>query len=214
MNKFNYIKYFIDNNHFIYFFFFQRNKNKKLIGFADDFFEGNTKNIFLSLKKKYECFWISRYNQTIYTLKKNKFYSFNYFLIILKFVKVDCWITSNSGRIPSLIKTKYISTDHGIPIKAFTGTKKFTHAKTLNRYHHLLPGYQTYNFYKDYYKIKRSKLHLTGYARNDELFKLKIKEKKNFFKKLKIDPQKKTLLYAPTWAHNDLNKYKKGLFPK
>jgi CDP-glycerol glycerophosphotransferase (TagB/SpsB family) len=211
------LSYFInltDNIRFFYFFFFSRDKRKKLIGFADDFFEGNTKNIFLSLRKNYECFWVSRYDSTNVKINQEKFNSFNYFSIILKMIKVDCWISSNSDRIPSLIKTKYISTDHGIPIKAFIGKKKISHMKILNKYHHLLPGLQTYDFYRNYYNVKKNQLYLTGYARNDALFNTNLKEKKNFFNELKIDYKKKTLLYAPTWSHSNSSKYKKSLFPK
>jgi CDP-glycerol glycerophosphotransferase (TagB/SpsB family) len=214
MIKFNYFINLIDNIRFFYFFFFLRDKKKKLIGFADDFFEGNTKNIFLSLRRNHECFWVSRYDQTNIKINQQKFNSFSYFSIILKLIKVDCWVSSNSDRIPSLIKTKYVSTDHGIPIKAFTGKKKISHTQTLNKYYHLLPGPQTYDFYRNYYKIKKNQLYLTGYARNDALFNTNFKEKKIFFKKLKIDYKKKTLLYAPTWSHNNSSKYKKGLFPE
>ena len=194
MIKLSYFINLTDNFRFFYFFFFSRDKRKKLIGFADDFFEGNTKNIFLSLRKNYECFWVSRYNSTNFKINKKKFNSFNYFSIILKMIKVDCWISSNSDRIPSLIKTKYISTDHGIPIKAFIGKKKISHMKTLNKYYHLLPGLQTYDFYRNYYKVKKNQLYLTGYARNDELFNTNLREKKNFFNELKIDYKKKNFI--------------------
>ena len=139
----------------------------------------------MSLRKYCECFWVSRVRATNTKINKEKFNSFNYFSIILKLIKVDCWISSNSNRIPSLIKTKYISTDHGIPIKAFTGKKKISHIQTLNKYYHLLPGLQTYNFYRNYYKIKKKQLYVTGYARNDELYYASLKEKKNFFQKTK-----------------------------
>ena len=213
MTKLNYFSNILDNFKFLTFILL-RKKNKKLIGFADDYFEGNTKHIFLSLKKYHECFWVSRFKKTVHLLRKNKFYSLNYFTLILKFVKVDCWITSNSGRIPSLFKTINISTDHGIPIKAFTGKKKISHVKTLNKFFHLLPGYQTYDFYKNYYKINKKKLFITGYARNDYLFKLSKKERLSFFRKLKLNSKHKTIIYAPTWSHDHKNQFKKGLFPK
>ena len=180
MNKINYLINKYENIKFVYFFFFLRNKKKKFIGFADDYFEGNTKHIFFSLKNKYECFWISRFDHTLEILKKKNIPSFNYFTILLKFIKVDCWISSNSDRIPSLIKTINISTDHGIPIKAFTGLKKIKHIETLNDYFHLLPGNQTYDFYRKFYKINKSKLFITGYARNDYLFKSSKREKNLF----------------------------------
>lgn len=213
MSRIEYFKNILENFNFLIYFFFKRNKKKKFIGFADDYFEGNTKNIILALKKKNECFWISRYKDTIKEAKRKRINSFNYFTLVLKLIKVDCWVTSNSDRIPSLIKTKYISTDHGIPIKAFVGKKKNQHIHTLNKYLHLLPGLQTYEFYKNYYKIDKSKLFITGYARNDELLKTTKLGKKIFLTKFKLNPNYKTLMYAPTWSHDFKNQNKKGLFP-
>lgn len=213
MNKIRYLLTLYQNISFFVYFLFLRNKKKKVIGFADDLFEGNTKNIFLSLQKTHECFWISNLDSTVLKLKRKNINAFSYFTLLLKFTKVDAWVSSNSDRIPSLIKTRNISTDHGIPIKAFVGKTKTHHKKTLNNYFHLLPGKQTFNFYKNYYQISKEKLFITGYARNDDLFIKSKKEKKLFFEKFRLNSFNATAMYAPTWSHESNSKYKKKLFP-
>ena len=76
-----------------------------------------------------------------------------------------------------------------------------------------MPGNQTYDFYRKFYKINKSKLFITGYARNDYLFKSSKREKNLFYEKLKLNKNYKTVMYAPTWSHDHKNQLKKGLFP-
>ena len=185
-------------------------KDKPRIGFANDYFEGNPKEIFLSLKDKVSCFWVTTQKKTLIDLKNKGIEAYYYWNPGVKIMRPSVWVISNANRIPVKKNTIWINTHHGIPFKGIT-SEQFR--IELSRYDiHFIPGKIVYDNYKDEVGVDEKILEITGYSKIDSLIKGDF-DREKILHSLGLDTEKKTVLYAPTWSQDfdDLNK--KGLFP-
>jgi len=116
---------------------------------------------------------------------------------IVEEINPDVWIVDTPNKLNYYSEKAFrVQTFHALPIKKAVFYEPFLNYDLI-----LLPG----QFHKDEF-IKRFNL-----KKNDERFKIVgwpniddlIKEKhdrKKIIKKLNLDPQKKTIMYAPTWG--------------
>jgi len=148
---------------------------------------------------------------------------------LFKMARAQFWV-SNSRMplwIPKPRKTIYIQTWHGTPLKKL--------AHDMGEVH--MPGTTTKEYKRDFYKESRNWDYLispnnysseifkrafrfekpileSGYPRNDIFYIENIDKKADEFKKTHNLPDKKVILYAPTWRDNQyyqVGKYKMDL---
>ncbi len=186
-------------------------KQKKVIGFAYDYFSGNIKYLYPELEKypDVEAYFVTRIKTEVKKLKLsgiNAYYSQDIKKIPL-FLKTDVWVTSHGPNyipfrgirrlIPSYTGKRYskwVDVWHGIPFKD-VGREKMLREYDL--------GFVTSAFFKEYLLRKAvisEKLAITGFARTDPLFR-KIWNREKILKEIGIPLNRKNILYAPTWGH-------------
>ena len=109
----------------------------------------------------------------------------------------DIWVTDSSNKINTIVKTKpLVQTFHALPIK-----KHVFHKPILDYDLILLPGpYHKEKFIKKFNLNKNDcRFKVVGWPRSDDLLNKKY-NRERILKKLGLDINKKTLLYAPTWG--------------
>ena len=117
-------------------------------------------------------------------------------------INPDVWIVDTANKLNYYSdKALRIQTFHALPIKKAVFYEPFLNYDLI-----LLPG----QFHKDEF-IKRFNLKkndkrfkVMGWPNVDDLVKKKYNRKK-IMKRLKLDPKKKTVMYAPTWGWNNGN---------
>lgn len=191
------------------------------IGFSGRYFEGNLKSILLALQKrstllnkKIEYYWITSHSDTRRLLKKQQISVYKKMSLhrLPLFLKTNIWIDDHG---PALIPVPNRDSDfrvqvwHGIPFKGFAGNKQ-TQAM-FNEYNlHPVSSQWLADYYINGIGVNSEKVSVTGYPRSDDLINA-IHDRKTVLQDLKLDTDKKTLLYAPTWAQDSGKP--KPLFP-
>lgn len=186
-------------------------KDRPRIGFANDFFEGNPKEIFLGLKDKASCFWVTNSRKTLTELKKMKFEAYYYWNPGTKILHPDAWIDSHASRIPVKKKnTVWIQFNHGIPFK---GVKNMSVHEADSMYDaHFLTCKLVFDYYRNERKLNSKILKISGQPLVDPLIRGDL-DRDKILNDIGLDPENKTVLYAPTWSHDFNNCNMKTLFP-
>lgn len=96
-------------------------------------------------------------------------------------------------------KTRYLNTWHGTPIKSISNTD----ARTDDNFSYIdlfcVAGEYEKKQFKKAFSVREDHLLFTGLPRNDELYYVTKEQIDLLRKSLSIPPNKKVLLYAPTW---------------
>jgi len=187
-------------------------------------------NYWKKLKNQADCWWGVPEEALYKTLKKNNIDNVVYFLEehkknilnnnkeeykktssllpienndnikkkIIKEINPDIWITDSSNKINNLVSenTPMVQTFHSIPIK-----KHVFHKPVLDYNLILLPGqYHKDQFIKKFNLQKNDeRFKIIGWPRIDELIKGNY-DRNKIMLKYNLDPEKKTVMYAPTWG--------------
>ncbi len=188
----------------------QIKKRKPRIAFANDFWEGNCKEIFLKAQNRASCFWVTSDTKTLKYLKKQKIEAYYYWNLGLQLIKPDAWVISHANRNPKKKKnTFWINAHHSIPFKAVMAKESWQEKK---KYVNLLSSRIVYDHYKNDGGLQNANLELVGYPLTDLLFKDDL-NREEILGCLGLNPNNKTILYAPTWSHDFNDISKKRLFP-
>lgn len=191
------------------------------LGFSGRYYEGNLKSILDAsiergtiLSKKIEIFWITSHADTRKLLLKNNIRVYKKMSLrkLSLFLKTHIWLDDHG---PALIPVPKRSEDfrvqvwHGIPFKGFAGNELTK--KIFNEYDlHPVSSQWLADYYINGIGVHSEKVSITGYPRSDDLINT-IHDRKTVLHNLGLSTDKKTLLYAPTWAQ-DSGKTK-PLFP-
>ena len=210
-------------------------KDEKIIGFATDYFDGNIKCLYEEMDnyKGVNGYFVTNSKEELEKLKETdiEVYYCRDIKKIPLFVKTNVWVTDGwSDYIPSyylsmLIKdllkkktkilerhrSKWVDTWHAT--EALEGVGK-GRARMLKYYD---IGFVSSEFYKQFYSSKDEgilyKLRVTGFPRTDPLINNSF-DKQEIIEELNIPPNKKNILYAPSWGNPAAEEdNKKKLFP-
>ena len=224
----NFLKYFYGSLFIPELLFYEikhlLSNGKPRIGFANEYIEGNLYEIYLRLEDRASCFWVISNIKVLKDLKKRGIEAYYYWNPGVRLMRPNAWVVSNFGRIP--VKTKntlWVSTDHSINFrgvsKELIEEDKIDFIRKpkdsqLNAYDiHFLSSDITHEYYKNI-GLNESSLKVVGHPRTDTLVKNNF-NRESIINSMNLDPNKKTILYAPTHSH-ELNfdyQIKKGLFP-
>ncbi len=154
---------------------------------------------------------VVRYNgiKYFYYLAKSKYWIFN--------CKMPKYIIKKEGQV-------YIQTWHGTPLKRLAHDIQLSEEATFYRskvtrdemvksydidvakYDYLLsPNRFSTEKFESCFRVNKERIIETGYPRNDFLANLTSIQIDEIKDKLRIDKNKKVLLYAPTWRDNQFN---------
>lgn len=152
--------------------------------------------------KDYKCVWAldepEKYN--IPNATKIKMDTITYFMTALKAKYWVSCVNIERGLQFKKKKTIYLNTWHGTPLKLIgnaVSSRKDFNFSSVDIF--CAAGKYEKEIYKRDFNVREDNLFLTGLPRNDQLYnisKLKVEE---YRKRLNIPPDKKIILYAPTW---------------
>ena len=115
--------------------------------------------------------------------------------------KADIIFFANPNDIAKDIKSITIFLEHGI------GTKSTSFYKTIEYFDiYITEGSQKYNTLKTLYPQYEYKLANVGFSKFDEIINFSNEDKEKLFNKYKLDTNKKTILYAPTFFPSSIEK--------
>jgi CDP-ribitol ribitolphosphotransferase len=186
-------------------------KNKKIVGFAFDYFSGNIKYLYQEMKNypEIEAYFVTTIKKEAEKLRLSGVNAYYYRDVkrIPLFLKTDVWVTSHGPnfipfrgirRIIPFYKgkrhSKWVDVWHGL------GFKYADRDKMLIDYD---LGFVTSKFFKQFYSRRADvsdKLKITGDARTDPLIK-RTWSREEILKEIGIPINRKNIFYAPTWHH-------------
>lgn len=192
-----------------------KKRKKKIIGFAGARFTGNLKYLYREMAKynNVKVFFVTGNKAEIKELKKARI-DVHFYMdpkSIPLFLVTNAWVTSTgwnyipfAGIIRRIVPfytgkrgSKWIDVWHAVEVK------NVGRAKSLIDYD---IGFVTSAFYKQYYSRKKveisSKLKIAGDSRTDPLVK-KNWDKKELLEKIGVPVNRRNVLYAPTWGHEE-----------
>lgn len=160
------------------------------------------------LSRHYRCIWAFEQPNNFQEIgcERVKIDTWQYFIYTLK---AKYWVTSVNIERGLKYKKKnqvYLNTWHGPAINlmgnAVAGRSDFN-------WDHIdffcISGKYEEEIIQRDFNVKAESLLLSGLPRNDDLYKVDNDIKASVKKKLKIPPQKKIILYAPTWRESTDN---------
>ena len=187
------------------------------------------KNYWSNLKNKFDCWWgvpeeklykkLLELNEKKFSYHcephiknenikdKNQFIStdsYNYQKKIAEEINPDLWIVDTPNLLNTLKKkVPKVQVFQSLPLK-----KHIFYEKNLDHDLILFPGNYHRDKFLETFKIKNDdeKFRVVGWPRVDDLINDKFNREK-ILKKLNLDPQKKTVMYAPTWGWGEGNNY-------
>lgn len=138
-------------------------------------------------------------------------------------LRAKCWLTNVSVQRGLSFKNKgtlYVNTWHGVPLKhigldikegssfkVIGGVEDFDLICTMGKY--------DYAIAKSAFGVGDKKIEITGYPRNDIMFKENIEKVRERVKRsLNVDFSKKLVLYAPTYRDYNIDKLGSFYFEK
>jgi len=191
---------------------FRFGKNRIAIGFANDHFEGNPKEIFLFLNNSIRCYWVTNDKHTLRDLRNKGYEAYYYWNPGTKIMRPNAWVVSHPNRIPVKRKTcLWFHTHHSIPFKAVLN-KSLPGA--MSQYDiHFLTADMVRDHFRDEVKVDEETMKVIGQPLVDPLIRGDF-VRADILRGVSLDSEKKTVLYAPTWSHDFEDAYKKSLFPK
>ncbi len=99
------------------------------------------------------------------------------------------------------IKAKKLFLEHGIGTKS---TSFYEMVKSVDYY--LTEGSYKYNRIKSLYPAYADRLRMVGFSKFDTIVNMHAEEKSALYREYRIDPEKKTILYAPTFFPSSIEK--------
>ena len=193
--------------------------NPLIVGFGGDYFYGNSKSVYLEYQKKVQqgeviLYWAVADRTKSRQWKKegvNPLWKFSITKLPL-FLKTNVWVGDHGpGDFPvkKHKKSFWVQVWHGIPFKGFAGnplTKKYFNIYDL----HPVSSQWLSDYYIEGIGVDPERVAVTGYPRIDRLIN-PFYDRAKIIEELDLNPSFKTILYAPTWAHESGTK--KPLFP-
>ncbi|WP_162007682.1 CDP-glycerol glycerophosphotransferase family protein [Aciduliprofundum sp. MAR08-339] len=189
-------------------------KDKKIVIFTNLYYTGNPRAVYermledSKLRKKYEIYWMAPQLSTFFELRKKKLpvlYKHG-LLSVKKYMNADLWVLAHKGawNVPFFLQSKYKSLPklqlwHGVGPKGIHNTQ------------------EDYKIHKgwcvpsEFVKMRHikiwnappNKLYVTGEAKIDHLLYLlnlpRSKLVSQIKTKVKVNPEYKFILYAPTY---------------
>lgn len=191
---------------------FRFGKNRIAVGFANDHFEGNPKEIFLFLNNSIRRYWVTNNKHTLRELRNQGFEAYYYWNPGTRLLRPNAWVVSHPNRIPVKRKTcLWFHTHHSIPFKAVLGKSLL---EAMSQYDiHFLTADMIRDHFRDMVMVNGKTLKVVGQPLVDPLIRGDF-DREKILCGLGLNPEKKTVLYAPTWSHDFEDSYKKSLFPK
>jgi len=191
---------------------FRFGKNRIAVGFANDHFEGNPKQIFLFLNNSIRCYWVTNDRHTLRELRNKGFEAYYYWNPGTRLLRPSAWVVSHPNRIPLKRKTcLWIHTHHSIPFKAVLNSSLL---EDMSQYDiHFLTADMVRDHFRDKVKVDEETLKVVGQPLVDPLIRDNF-VRADILRVVGLDSGKKTVLYAPTWSHDFEDPHKKSLFPK
>lgn len=213
---------------------FLRKDYKNLVGFASGFFNGNIKYLYQQVKTHADIkvFFVTGNISELSRLKSSNIQAYYYMDMhcIPLFLKTKVWVTSHGpANIPFIGAICTISQRMNaqfivIPLRFFlyfwTKTRndkwvdvwhglEFKHTERAKMLADYDVGFVTSTFFKTHYSEKTGisdKLIVAGYPRTDPLI-TKAWDRQRILKMLGVSPNKRNILYAPTYGYRWRNRF-------
>ncbi len=191
------------------------------IGFGGLYYAGNLKTLHEALKKRNQLvdkpirlIWVTQVKKDVNAFKKLGIETYwRYSILHLPLLlKTHVWLSDHGIKdIPAKKhrNSYWVQVWHGIPFKGFKGNKNLR--DTFNTFDlHPVSSEWLAEYYRSAIQVKPEKIKTTGYPRTDDLIN-NVYDIKKIRAEYGFSADKKTILYAPTWAQDSSGS--KPLFP-